>query len=157
MFRDFVTLFSYTVWSRAIKFGTVRCLANGHLLPEFGERWPTFSGSKNFPQWISRTLFVGALWNLAALTALAYKVLRDFSELWSAFSGSTNFRQLIFHTLLVATQLNLAWLGVSPIDTHIPNFVNFGAGIPWYHAATCISLALMHMLLNVLAWKSVRK
>jgi len=36
-----------------MKFGMVTGLANRHLLPEFGEFWPTFPGSRNFLQQIS--------------------------------------------------------------------------------------------------------
>jgi len=35
--KKFVTLFSYIAWSSAMKFGSVRGLANRHLFPEFGE------------------------------------------------------------------------------------------------------------------------
>jgi len=37
-----VTLFSHVGWLNAMKVGTVRSLANRHLLSEFGELWPTF-------------------------------------------------------------------------------------------------------------------
>jgi len=61
------------------------------------------------------------------------------------FSGGTNFRQRICHTLLVRGWRNSAWLGVWPIDTYFPNFVNFGLEVLWYHVATCVSPWLMHM------------
>jgi len=48
-------------------------------------------------------------------------------------------------TLFVGAQGNLAALGVWSIETHSPNFVNFGPGVPWYHAATCISPSPMHL------------
>ena len=35
--KKFVTLFSYTVWPRAVKFRSFRGLANRHLFPEFGD------------------------------------------------------------------------------------------------------------------------
>jgi len=47
-----------------------KVLANRHLLLEFGELWPTFSGSKNLPRRISRRYFVAAQPKLAALGAL---------------------------------------------------------------------------------------
>jgi len=40
---------------------------------------------------------------------------------------------------------NLIELGVWPMDSYFPNFVSFGPGVPRYHAATCISLSLMHL------------
>ena len=40
-------------------------------------------------------------------------------------------------------QRNLAALGVWPIETYFPNFVNFGQGVPRYHAATCINPKLI--------------
>jgi len=42
-----VTIFSYIVWSSAVKFGSVGGVATSHLFPEFGERW--FRGSHNMP------------------------------------------------------------------------------------------------------------
>jgi len=60
-------------------------------------------------------------------------------------SGSRNFRQRISRTLLVGMRRNLAVLGVWQMDTYLRNLVNFGPGVPRYHAATCISPSLMHL------------
>ena len=56
---------------------------------------------------------------------------------WSTFSRSRNFRQRIYRTLLVRGWRNLTWLWVWLIDTYFPNLLNFGPGVPRYHAATC--------------------
>jgi len=67
--------------------------------------------------------------------------LRDFGELWSTFPRA----QIFFsRTFIVGARRNLAVLGVLPIDTYFPNFVEFGPGVPPYHAETCISPSLMH-------------
>jgi len=54
----------------------------------------------------------------------------------------------ISRTLLVGVRQNLAALGGWPIETYSPNFVNFGPGVPQYHAATCISASLMHWFMD---------
>jgi len=62
------------------------------------------------------------------------------------FRGANFFPQWISRTLFIGAQRNLAALGVWPVETYSPNFVNFGpGGVPWYHAATCISPSLMHL------------
>ena len=51
------------------------------------------------------------------------------------FSGSKIFPQRISCKRFVGAQRNLAALGVWPIEIYSPNFVNFGPGVPWYHAS----------------------
>jgi len=46
------------------------------------------------------------------------------------FWGANFFSQRIVRTLFVEEERNLAALGVWPIDTYSPNFVNFGPGVP---------------------------
>ena len=57
--------------SRVTKFGTVRGLANRHLLSEFGELWPTSPGRKNFQRRIFPTSSVGEQPNVALLQDIA--------------------------------------------------------------------------------------
>jgi len=61
-FKKIVTLFSYTVWPSATKFGTMTGnMAQWRALlhSTSGELWSTLAGSTNFWQRISRTLAVG--------------------------------------------------------------------------------------------------
>jgi len=65
-----------------------------------------------------------------------WQVLRDSGELWSTFIGTQ-----IFDSGYLAHFLPQR--GGWPIDTYFPNFVNFGLGVPRYHAATFISPSLV--------------
>jgi len=58
--QKIVTLFSYTVWPTAMKFGMVRGLAKEHLLAKFGELWPTFPVAKIFNSGYRRHFFRSA-------------------------------------------------------------------------------------------------
>ena len=69
--------------------------------------------------------------------------LETWGELWPTIPGNKIFPQQKSCTLFV--QRNLAVFGVWPIKTYSPNFVNFGPGVPWYRAATCISPSLVHL------------
>jgi len=69
-------------------FGMVRGLANGHLLPEFGELWSSFLGAKQFDR----------------------GYLRHF--LWSSFLGAKQFDRGYLRHFLSQHNQNLTPLGV---------------------------------------------
>ena len=57
--------------------------------------------------------------------------------------GREFFKVDIWHTFCW-NMTNLAALGVGPLHAYFLNLVNFGLVVLWCHAATCISLSLMH-------------
>ena len=84
------------------------------------------------------------LYKLVCGLLIGYK-FGDLGWTWTTFPGSKIFPQRISRTLFVGPQRNLITLGVWTIETYAPHFVNFAPGIPWYHAAACISPSLIHL------------
>ena len=73
------------------------------------------------------------------------KVTTQCIDWWQIWWPSVNFGllfqeqhfpQRISRTFLVGARRNLATLGVWPIETYSPNFMNFDPGITWYDVAT---------------------
>ena len=81
---------------------------------------------------------------LVVMTFDRYQVSNDFGELSSSFTPNI-FESVYLAHFFVGARRNLTSLGVWLIETYFPNFVNFGPGVPRYHAATCISSSLMHL------------